>query len=292
MQRRIFVLIALLAAVFGALGGYIGAQVQKTDALSAFAPRETAYERIMRTRTIRCGYFVWPPFTVKDPNTGVLSGFNSDFMEMLGKALDLKIEWTQDLNFGTYLQDLADGRYDMECSTGWPNAKRGQRAYFAKPFAFMPLVALVRADDTRFDQDLSLINAPSVSVATIDGETSSVIHDTKFPQAGQMSLPSNSPVSDIILNVVSHKADVTFLDIVAARQYEENNLDKVKILNPEHPISMIALGPTLPQDDRTKQMIDIAIDQLQNSGQIEALLKKYEDKNGSLFLRVNASYQH
>lgn len=280
-------LVLIILAVAIALGIQNFILVKKDVAT---AQNETAYERIMRTRTIRCGYFVWPPFTAKDPNTGTLSGFNIDVMDALGKVLDLKVDWSQELNFSSYLQDLADGRYDAECASGWPNAKRGQMAYFAKPLAYMPLVSVVRADDSRFDQDQTAINSPAITVATIDGETSSLVRESRFPQTRQASLPSNTAFSDLILNVTTGKADVTFLDFISARQFDANNPGKIKILNYNPPLYLITLTPTLPQDDRLKQMIDIAIDQLQNSGQVEAILKKYEDK-GSLFLRVNTAYQ-
>lgn len=291
MQGKHLIFVALLAALLGIFGGYEGAKLRNPEAQAIQTQHESAYERVMRTRTIRCGYFVWPPLLVKDPNTGALSGFYHDFMATLGEALDLKIEWVQELNFSTYIQDLANGRYDMECTGGWPNAQRGKLAYYAKPYAFIPSVVIVRADDTRFDQNQDLINSPSITVATIDGEASSVVRTNRFPLTKNAGLPSNTPFSDLILSVVTHKADVTFLDPVGSQQYVENNPGKIKILNYPHPVYLIALTVTLPQDDRLKQTIDVAIDQMQNSGQTEALLRKYETK-GPLFFRVDESYRH
>lgn len=47
--------------------------------------KESAYECVMRTGTLRCGYILLPPEMNKDPNTGALSvipacvGMTSDF---------------------------------------------------------------------------------------------------------------------------------------------------------------------------------------------------------------------
>ena len=85
-----------LVAAFAALGISIYHPVNRgVGALQSEAKKETTYERVMRTRTIRCGYFVWPPFLTKDLNTGALSGLNYDVAEEMGKLLDLKIEWSQ-----------------------------------------------------------------------------------------------------------------------------------------------------------------------------------------------------
>ncbi len=289
-RQRLWISVIMLGGL-AIGGGYAGARLGMPETLAQPARQhETAYDRIMRTRVIRCGYFVWPPFLVKDANTGALSGFSHDFMAALGAALDVKIEWTQELGFASYLQDLASGRYDMECTGGWPNAKRGQLAFFSKPYAFMPSVAVARANDARFDKSLDAINAPTVTVATIDGEASAMIRDSRFPATKQASLPDIASPSDLILNVVTGKADVTFLDLVSVRQYDARYPGKIKILGLDHPVHLIALSATLPQDERLKQMIDTATDQLLNSGQIDNLLNAYE-KGGRMFLRADQTFR-
>ncbi len=45
--------------------------------------KESAYERVMRTGTIRCGYFLFPPLAVKNPNTNMLSGITADIFNKI-----------------------------------------------------------------------------------------------------------------------------------------------------------------------------------------------------------------
>src|ERR1700722_20209029 len=59
--------------------------------------KESAYDRVMRTQTIRCGYVLRTPLLVKDPNTAQLSGLFYEYVENLGKALHLKIEWSEEM---------------------------------------------------------------------------------------------------------------------------------------------------------------------------------------------------
>ncbi|MDD5586115.1 MAG: transporter substrate-binding domain-containing protein [Alphaproteobacteria bacterium] len=258
---------------------------------TALLGKESPYDRVMRTRTIRCGYFAWPPFVIKDPNSGKLSGLYVDVAEALGSIMDLKIEWAQELNFGTYLEDLAAGRYDMECSGGWANAKRGQIVFYSRPYAYMPYVALVRPNDRRFDADPALINKPGVKVATMDGETTSILRHLRFPFTQDVSLPQNSPIADVIFNVVSGKADVTFTDTLTASEYLKENPGKLKAIRYNPPLYLIAVSPSLPPDIRMKQMVDVATDQLLNSGTIDAILKKYETGPG-IFLRAALPFRN
>jgi ABC-type amino acid transport substrate-binding protein len=65
--------------------------------------KESAFDRILRTQTIRCGYVVYPPSIIKDPNTGRLSGIFYDITEKMGERLNLKIEWTEEVVFPTMI---------------------------------------------------------------------------------------------------------------------------------------------------------------------------------------------
>ncbi|NTU77081.1 MAG: amino acid ABC transporter substrate-binding protein [Alphaproteobacteria bacterium] len=273
----------LLMALLAALVSLVVVRAAGTPKETTMAVKtESTYERIMRTRTIRCGYFLLPPHLSKDPNTGKMSGIYADFMDALATVTDLKIEWVQEMNFGTYLQDLADGRYDMECAGGWPNAKRGQVVFYGKPYAYIPYVALVRPDDRRFDNDPTAINNAQIKVATMDGETSSVLRRLRFPLTQDISIPQTAPISDLYLGVSFGKADITFTDALSASMYVNNNPGKLRIINHNPPLYLIAISPTFPPDERLKEMVDIATDQLLNTGVVDQILRKYDTKDAPL----------
>lgn len=63
----------------------------------ALADEKSAYERILESGEIRCGYVVWPPMFIKDPNTGEFSGIFHDYMKTAGKSLGFKINWVEEV---------------------------------------------------------------------------------------------------------------------------------------------------------------------------------------------------
>lgn len=71
--------------------------------------QETAFERVVRTNTLRCGYYVFPPITSRDVKTQKLSGLSIDMMERIGQSSGLKIEWAEEVDFGTWPQGLRTG---------------------------------------------------------------------------------------------------------------------------------------------------------------------------------------
>jgi ABC-type amino acid transport substrate-binding protein len=264
----------LLLTVLVALGVSFGvAHFQKPSGVAA-AAKETAYERVMRTGTLRCGYATWPPLFKKDINTGTFGGLTHDLTMALAVSLKLKVEWVEEIAFSTYLQDIAAGRYDIECSGGWPNAIRGKLAYYSLPYGYVPLRAIVRPDDMRFDSDSKLIDAPDIRVVGADGQTSSVIQSVRFPRTQLISLQQDMSAADQILNVTTGKADVALVDAVTAAEYEKNNQGAIKIIAHDPPIHMIPLTFTLPHDEPLRGMFDEATRQLILNGTAEKLIEQ------------------
>jgi ABC-type amino acid transport substrate-binding protein len=59
--------------------------------------RETAYDRVMRTGVLRCAYGLWDPCVMRDPNTGKFSGIIYDFMQDLGKSINVKCDYVTEV---------------------------------------------------------------------------------------------------------------------------------------------------------------------------------------------------
>jgi len=251
--------------------------------------KESVYERVMQTGTIRCGFVPWPLFSVKDPNTGVMSGVDVDYMDALGKALEFKITWTE-VGYGTFIEELKSDRIDMMCGI-WPNAARGKQVDFSKPINYSASAVFARFDDARFDADLSAINDPAYKVATIDGEIAQSIAASDFPRAKTVSLPQLSDNSLMLSNVANGKADVAFFDVPSGLEYMNQNPGKLKILHPESPVRIGANAIAVKKGQMDfLNMINTATDELMDSGVIERILRKHE-KYPESFYRVNKPYR-
>lgn len=50
---------------------------------------ESAYDRVMRTNEIRCGYGIYAPWIQKDLVTGEIKGVMADVAEAVAKQLDM-----------------------------------------------------------------------------------------------------------------------------------------------------------------------------------------------------------
>jgi polar amino acid transport system substrate-binding protein len=257
-----------------------------TPAFAQDAPKETTYDRVMRTKTIRCGYVVLPPHIIKDPNTEIMSGIIYDIMEESAKLLDLKIDWSEEVGFATMNTGLQTGRYDAICFNYWQNPADGRLGYigFSTPLYYMPVGAFVRADDTRFDKDMTALNDPGVRISSSDGQISTLIVQQDFPKAQVVTLPNMTDVAQNFMEISAGKADVTFLSLRDGYKFDKANPGQIKNITARQPVRVFASVIAIPQDDRKFEiMLNTAFSQLINGGTVDRILKRYEEYPGAIF---------
>jgi ABC-type amino acid transport substrate-binding protein len=236
--------------------------------------KETAFEHILRTRTIRCGYYIYPPVTYKDPNTGKLSGLSVDMIERIAKRADLKVEWVQEVNFGDWQLGLQAKRYDLACTPMWPNTAIGQVVYFTRPFFYAGIYPIGRSGETRF-RTLADINQAGVTLSAQEGSENFYLSKELFPQAKMTSVAPNADGNLIAQNVMNHKADVLLSDKNLVNEINNTNPNALKILV-QQPVKMMPFTLAVSVgEDSFLQFINNATDEMLLTGEIDRLLKKW-----------------
>ncbi len=233
-------------------------------------------QKVVSSGVIKVGYVVYPPSLIKDPNTGQLSGIFYDALEHAGKALGLKIEWTEEVGWGTMIEGLQAGRYDMIGSPVWSSASRATKADFTTPLTYSVISAYARTDDNRFEVDYSAIDSDDVRISFTDGDLAGVIAAEQFPKAKTVTLPQTSTQAEMMLNVASGKADVTFVEPYVADAFLKSHPGSIKNVQPNNPLRINGNTMLVPQGQEAfKSMLNVALGEELNSGYIPQLLKKY-----------------
>jgi ABC-type amino acid transport substrate-binding protein len=249
---------------------------------NAAAVKESTYDRVLRTGEIRCAYAVFEPPLIKDPNTGQLSGIFYDVMEEIGRRLSLKINWVEEVGYGTVAEGFATDRYDVFCSTIWPTPERSRAASFSIPLYYSPVDVFVRADDHRFDGDLPKLNDPAYTFAVRDGDVSDTFATQIFPKAKHFSTPDISDTTELLVGLVHNKADATINSPELMYQFLDKNPGTVRNLTPDRPL--LASPNTImfkPNQYQFKMMLDTTLQGMINSGFIDVELKKYNSYHPS-----------
>lgn len=286
---RQWIAVIAVSLAFGLIGGVVGTNLARTST-QVSVPTSTL-DRVKKSGTIRAAYLVRPPNIIRDPNTGELSGIFVDIVEEIGTRAGLKVQWVEEVTWGTMIEGLNTGRYDLVGTGIWRNATRGKSADFTTPIFYSGVGVFVRQGDERFVSSLSKLNDPSIKIATIDGEMASIIAKADFPKAKHLSLTQASDTSQLLLEVQSSKADATFLAAQIGARYAAKNPGEIKNIATEKPIRIFPEALMLRADDyEFKASIDAAIIELVNSDFVERTIRKYEQVAPESYYLVAPAY--
>lgn len=265
---HVFTTLLLAAAVAGAV-------VQFSPQGASTPIRESAYDRIMRTGTLRCGYYSYPPEIIVDANTRQISGWAHDIVERVGQELGLKVEWVEEITLDTIYEGVNAGRFDALCSTLWESPQRSKHVLFTQNVVYPTYYPFVRADDHRFDANLQRINAPDVKVAIMDGEYGQVVANEFFANAKQDALPRGTMYSMIFEEVAHRKADVVFAVPSTGQLYMKGNPGVLRMLNREVVVMPASVMMLRSDEIKLKQLLDSTLRHLLNRGVVRDIIAKY-----------------
>ena len=251
--------------------------------------KETAYERVMRTGKIRCGYVIYPPALNKTPE-GEMVGIYADIANEMADMLSLEIEWSEEVSWATLAEGLKTERYDLFCSAAWPNAGRARIIDFSQPVYYSVIDAYVRQNENRFTS-LEQLNRPEIKFSTVEGATIHFMTQKHFPNASIHALPEMSSHAEMILDVALNKADAVVAERVIANDFMKHNPDKLKRVVNNFPV--VVNPNTLPYKKGEVEfgaMINSALLIMNNQGDINRILEKHEE-GGDLFYRPAKPYE-
>src|ERR1043165_60457 len=173
------VAIALIAAIVG----WFLPRGSQTPSPS----QETALARIQRTKVLRIGYEGYPPYTIKDPNSGQLSGYSVDLANYIAGEAQWKVEWVQ-TSASTKIPDIQVGKFDIMVEPIYETIPRAATVSFTRAYAYFGYAAgVVRKGETRF-QKIEDVNKSTVTVAVRTGYTDQTYADQNLPLAKKRAM--------------------------------------------------------------------------------------------------------
>lgn len=277
MTKGVF-LAAILGAVLALAGNYA---LMPRATSSAAVVSESAFDRVMRTGTIRCGYFSWPPYVMRDPNTGKLTGANVDYLEGIASELGWKVDWALEVSPGDAITALNTDKVDMMCGTLWPDGARVKNLTLTIPSFYTAIFAFVRDDDMRFDGNLAAFNDASVTLAAMDGDVTYSVATHDFPAAKVYSIPQSGDGASLMTAVTTGKADALFVGRAEVEAFNASNTTKLREVQGVPPAYVFAESYALRQGEfQFKNTLDAIMLRYNNNGFAQRILKKYNMDGG------------
>jgi len=246
---------------------------------SPAAPTTSVYQSVVNRGTLRCGYVNWKPYYYVDLKDGnqQASGLNYDIMVELGKVLDLKIEWVEEVGWGNIGAGFATRRYDAVCTSMWPDPGKFKNLSLSRPIFFSAPRLYARQDDVRFDGNIARVNQPDVKIAVIDGSALFPLAKEVFPNAKFVALPQLTQDAEYFMTVTTGKADIALLDPDEIKGFLAANPGQLRPIADIPPLRVLphflAFPPNEPQ---FSAMMNGGLQVLIDNGVMDTVRKKYD----------------
>lgn len=263
----------------------------------AESTKQSAYDRVMETQTLRCGFGSWEPGVTRDPQTGTMKGIFVDLIEEMARLAKIDVEWTAEVDWGQIPESLKSGKVDAFCAGMAADAARAKRLAYSTPMSYWTFDVIVRADDERFPKDrplkISDINKEEFSTAYTEGDVLETIKQTELPNVKGVPLPPLGTPADNIANVLTGKTDFVVFPRVMIQNYEKaNGKGALRLLEMKTPLR--AYGNVIAVDiheQELKSFIDAALTELIYSSSYDRIMRKYETDYPDAFLRIQKPYE-
>ncbi len=238
----------------------------------------------LNENTLRVGYIIYPPLLEKDANTGQFQGISYDIVEAVAEKIGVETKWTEEVGWGTSLEGLKTNRYNILGTQMWPNVERERVVSFSIAPMDSVIYGYVKKGDTRFNDDLSILNSNEYKITSLDGEMAMFIAQEDYPNAQIVALPQLSSYSEVFLNIIQSKADITFAEPSTAEGFltaHPNTLDRVN----GEPVRSFGNSFAFNKEDvELREKWDKAVQELIDEGEIQRILEKHGVEN---YYKVN-----
>jgi len=253
---------------------------------------QPVFDRVMSSHRLRCisGYPA-PDYAAAEPEREIRRNISRDVVERMGHILGLEIEWVEDVAPEDIADHLAHNSEDAMCLALWPSGSEASMMEFTTPIDYWPLYTYARADDARFDSDLAKIGSKDVTIATIDGTTSKTIADEDYANIKQYAVTGDADGFHLLLAVTTKRADVAFSDPFIANEFMKNNPNVLKRANAS-PVRVFGESFAVTKGEiKLRDMLNVALDQMQQSGFIRATLDRYLAEYKGEFFYVGKKWE-
>lgn len=236
-------------------------------------PERSAMEQIRAERVLRVGYIVAPPWIIREPDSGELSGSSVDAIRRIAELGDLEVQF-EEATWDTFVAGLQSYRFDVSIAPTFATIERSLSVAFTSPQGYFGNSAVVRKSDDRFQQ-LEDIDQEGVVVAVTQGEQGQEYAKRSLRNA-TIRVISAGEQALTFAEVLANRADVALGDAWFVAQFVEQH-DGARDLLADRPYNVTAVAWAVRQEDGPLlHFINASLEHLDATGFIDTVNAKYE----------------
>lgn len=234
-----------------------------------------SFMKIKKERLITVGYMVAPPFVVRDPDSGRLSGTFVDTLNEITREMEVKVEFVE-VTLATFVAGLESKKFDLSIAPTFTTIPRAKSVAFTRPLLALGNSAIVRKGDERF-KTLHDIDREGIVVAVTQGEQGYEYAKTHFKKA-KLKILSVGDQALTFSEVLASRADVALGDAWFTAKFAATH-PEARDLFAEKPYNVTPVAWAVRYSDLALlTFVNTCLDYLDSTGKLEEIDRKYDVK--------------
>ncbi len=212
----------------------------------------------------------YPPYESRNEKNELV-GFDIELVNRIGEKLGKKIEWV-DMSFDSLIPALMTGKVDLVAAGMSATEERAKRVNFSAPYEISFSAFVTSAENPPKDTDALAGKAVAVQIGTVQESFARSLKGVE--------VKTFQKFDDCVREVVFGRAAATLMDIPVAKKFvaAKDFAGKVTIAF-EKQITGADKAVAMPKKDaELTEAVSKIIDEMNASGEIEALRKKWFDQ--------------
>lgn len=216
----------------------------------------------------------YPPLQFVDPKTGQQIGWEYDAMAEMAKRLNFNVEY-QNTSWDVMIQSVSDKQYDIGMTGITIREDRKEKVDFSDSYMHSEMRMLVRADESRFEDEKGFAAEEGLLIAAQPGTTPFYVsvYDILDGNEQNPRIKLFETFGATVQALRAGDVDLVLTDGVAAQGYVDASNGQLKIIG--GPLGSEDFGFIFPKGSDLVEPINAAIAALKADGTIDALNKKW-----------------
>lgn len=225
-------------------------------------------QQIKKNGVMRVCQAPYPPYNVKNPQSGEWEGLNVDIVKEIAGFLSVKIE-NVDSSFSTLVPSLLTHKCDISAAATYVTPARAEQVLFSTPYASNSKVAFVPVNSPI--KTYADLDKPNITIVTRSGTAEEAFAKRFFKQA-KIKLTTSDATQAHLLDVAAGRSDAAFAGRTGGLMFLKQNpniklrMIDDKQLDPSRFALMIPAG-----EYQLQQYLDISLQTLKDSGKLEEI---------------------
>jgi polar amino acid transport system substrate-binding protein len=236
------------------------------------ADQDTLLQQIKKNGVIRVCQAAYPPYNVKNPQTGEWEGLNVDLVNAIATFLSVKIE-NVDTSFPALIPSLQTHKCDISAAATYVTPARAEQVLFTTSYASETKVSFVPVDSPIHTYEE--LDRPNVTIATRAGTAEETFAKRFFKQA-QIKVTTSDATQAHLLDVAAGRSDAALAGRTGSLIFLKQNPNLKLRLIEDKQLDPSRFALMLPPGEYHLQLyVNVCLQALTDSGKLQEITGRW-----------------